>query len=516
MERIIKFCDVTLRDGEQTPGVHFTVSQKLDIAKRLRRMGTDIIEAGFPASSPGDFDAVSAVARDMADDDSCTVSALARMTTADIDAALRAVEPAKRKRLHVFIATSDIHLENKLHMTREQVLARIYECITYAKSKNIADEIEFSAEDATRTDLGFLCRAVECAVNAGASVINIPDTVGYTTPDEFTDILQTIRTAVRGRYELSVHCHNDLGLASANSIAAVQAGATQIECTINGLGERAGNAPFEEIVMALTVRHDVIGVFHRINTREITETSRLVASISGIPVSPNKAVVGANAFSHASGIHQHGVMNSRSTYEIMDPAAIGLNSADTIVLGKLSGRHAFADRVKTMGYSLTPEGIDAAFTRFKEIADKKSVITDEDIRAIVGEYLDSLEGRYYLSTFQIQSGNHIKAMALVTLKVTVDNTEPFEVTEAAPGEGPIDAAFNAVNRIAGAEATELVSYGITAVTEGTDALGEARVKIKSPSDGSVYTGRGVSTDVIKASIKAYLNAVNKWTNANKK
>ena len=268
--------------------------------------------------------------------------------------------------------------------------------------------------------------------------------------------------------------------------------------------------------MALTVRHDVIGVFHRINTREITETSRLVASISGIPVSPNKAVVGANAFSHASGIHQHGVMNSRATYEIMDPAAIGLNSADTLVLGKLSGRHAFAERVRTMGYSLTPEGIDAAFTRFKEIADKKSVITDEDVRAIVGEYLDSLEGRYYLSMFQIQSGNHIKAMALVTLKVTVDGEEPYEITEAAPGEGPIDAAFNAIERITCAQDTELISYNITAVTEGTDALGEARVRLKSLTDGSVYTGRGVSTDVIKASIKAYLNAVNKWTNATKK
>ena len=515
MERTIRFCDVTLRDGEQTPGVHFAAAQKLDIAKRLRRTGIDVIEAGFPASSTGDFDAVSAVAREMADCDTCTVSALARMTTGDIDTALAALEAAKRKRLHVFIATSDIHLENKLHMTREQVLARISQCITYAKSKHIADEIEFSAEDATRTDLGFLCQAVECAVAAGANVINIPDTVGYTTPDEFTDILQTIRTAVKGHYELSVHCHNDLGLASANSIAAVQAGATQIECTINGLGERAGNASFEEIVMALTVRHDVIGAFHHINTREITETSRLIASLSGIPVSPNKAVVGANAFSHASGIHQHGVMNSRATYEIMDPAAIGLNNADTIVLGKLSGSHAFAERVKTLGYSLTSEGIDAAFIRFKEIADKKSVITDEDLRAIVGEYLDSLESRYSLSTFQIQSGNHIKAMALVTLKITPDTGDPYEITEAAPGDGPIHAAFNAIKRIAGAENTILISYGINAVTEGTDALGEARVRLKA-EDNSVYTGRGVSTDVIKASIKAYLNAVNKWTNAKKR
>lgn len=513
MNRTLKFCDVTLRDGEQTPGVHFSVGQKLDIAKRLRRMGIDVIEAGFPVSSTGDFEAVSAVAHDMTNDDGCTLSALARMNPRDIDLALDAISPAKRKRLHVFIATSDIHLENKLHMTREDVLERIRDCVSYAKSKNIADEIEFSAEDATRTDLGYLCQAVETAVQSGATVVNIPDTVGYTTPDEFTDILHAVRNAVKGAYELSVHCHNDLGLASANSIAAVLAGATQIESTINGLGERAGNAPFEEIVMALTVRNDVLGAFHHIHTREITETSRLVASISGVPVSPNKAVVGANAFSHASGIHQHGVMNSRATYEIMDPAMIGLTAADTIVLGKLSGRHAFTERIKTLGYSLTPEGIEAAFNRFKEIADKKSVITDEDIRAIVGEYLDSLEGRYYLSTFQIQSGNHIKAMALVTLKVTVDDREPYEVTEAAPGEGPVDAAFNAIKRIAGADETTLVNYGITAVTEGTDALGEARVKIKSTADGTIYNGRGVSTDVIKASIKAYLNAINKWTNA---
>lgn len=516
MENYVKFCDVTLRDGEQTPGVHFATAHKLDIAKRLRVTGIDIIEAGFPASSPGDFDAVQKIAEEMSSPDEngkvCTVSALARLMKADIDSALLAIKPAYRKRLHTFIATSDIHLESKLKMTRAEVLDRIRELVAYAAAQKIADEIEFSAEDATRTDIDFLCEAVRCAVASGADIINIPDTVGYTTPEEFAAIINRIKLDVPGDYELSVHCHNDLGLASANSIAAVNAGVKQIESTINGLGERAGNAPFEEIVMALTVRRDIMHVTHGINTREITETSRLVSSLSGIAVPPNKAVVGANAFAHASGIHQHGIINNRSTYEIMDPSDVGLN-ANTIVLGKLSGRHAFAERVRTMGYSLNKEGIDASFARFKEIADKKSVITDDDIRAIVGEYLDSLEGRYYLSSFQIQSGNHIKSMALVTLKIA-EQEGGNEITEAAPGEGPVDAAFNAINRIAGAESTELVSYGITAVTEGTDALGEAKVKLKA--DGSIYTGRGVSTDIIKASIKAYLNAVNKWINSTKK
>jgi len=337
--------------------------------------------------------------------------------------------------------------------------------------------------------------------------------VGYTTPGEYSRIIRSIRQKVPGSYLISVHCHNDLGMATANSIAAAEAGAVQIECTVNGLGERAGNAALEEIVMAMKVRSDVIladgePLVTGIDTREITETSRLVASLSGIEIAPNKAIVGANAFAHASGIHQHGVMASRSTYEIMNPEDIGLSS-NTILLGKLSGRHAFADRIAQLGYSLTPEGIDTTFARFKEIADKKDIMRDDDLRAIVGEYLDSLEGRYYLNTFQIQSGNHISAMALVTLEVK-EGSGAHLVTEAAPGEGPIDAAFNAIDRIAGAESLELVSYDITAVTEGTDALGEAKVKIKS-AEGSTYTGRGVSTDVIKASIKAYLGAVNKWT-----
>lgn len=517
----IHIYDTTLRDGEQTPGVHFGVTQKLDIARRLAKTGVDVIEAGFPASSPGDREAVRAVseASGRGELGDTVVSALARMIPADIDAAADAVSPAKRKRLHIFIATSDIHLENKLRITRDECLARIRACTAYGRELGAFDEIEFSAEDATRSDFDFLCEAVRAAVEEGAGIVNVPDTVGYTTPAEFQEILIRLRGRVPGGWRMSVHCHNDLGMATANSLAAAECGAEQIECTVNGLGERAGNAAMEEIVMALKVRRDAIrcsgeALTCGIVTREITETSRLVASLSGVPVQPNKAVVGQNAFAHASGIHQHGVMAARGTYEIMNPEDLGLN-ANTIVLGKLSGRHAFADRVAQMGYSLDTAGIDATFARFKEIADKKSVLTDDDLRAIVGEYLDSLEGKYYLDTFQIQSGNHIRAMALVSLsaKDPADPAKETEViTEAAPGEGPVDAAFNAVNRIAGADGgrVELVSYGITAVTEGTDALGEARVKITDTASGTTYTGRGVSTDVIKASIKAYLGAINKW------
>lgn len=500
--KTIHFCDTTLRDGEQTPGVHFGAAQKYDIAMRLERLGMDVIEAGFPASSEGDFVAVRRVAANVRNS---TVSALARLTKNDIETAAAALEGISNRRIHVFIATSDIHLQHKLNITREEALARIREYVAYAR--RFFDEVQFSPEDATRSDPDFLLEAVKCAVDAGANIINIPDTVGYATPEEFSRLIKRVREALPEEITLGVHCHNDLGMATANTIAAISAGATQAECTINGLGERAGNTPFEETVMALTVRADIMGVSHNINTTEIIETSRLVSSISGVHVSPNKAIVGANAFAHASGIHQHGVMQSRATYEIMKPEDIGLTN-NTIILGKLSGRHAYAERVAKLGYSLDTVGLDATFGRFKEIADKKSVISDDDIRAIISEYLDSLEGRYYLSTFQIQSGNKMKAMGLVTLS---DGVKGQEVTEAAPGEGPIDAAFNAINRIAGADSVELISYDIHALTEGTDALGEAKVKIKEGA--SVFTGRGVSTDIVKSSIKAYLNAINKWDKA---
>ena len=514
--------DTTLRDGEQTPGVRFRPAQKLDIARRLAGCGVDVIEAGFPASSEGDFEAVHAIAAEAGEDGAalshCTVSALARLVKNDIDRAAEALAPAKHKRLHIFIATSDIHLKYKLNLTREEALERIRSLTSYSLSLGAFDEIEFSAEDATRTDPEFLKSALTLAASLGAKIINIPDTVGYTTPEEFSALISDMRRALPDDVKISVHCHNDLGMATANSLAALEAGAEQIECTVNGLGERAGNAAMEEVVMAMKVRSDRIlskaknppePLTCSVNTREISETSRLVASISGVSVSPNKAIVGKNAFAHASGIHQHGVMNSRQTYEIMRAEDLGLVS-DNIVLGKLSGKHAFAERVRALGYSLDESGIERTFVRFKEIADKKTSLTDDDIRAIIGEYLDSVDGRYKLVTFQIQSGNRMSAMALVTLD---DRAGGCEKTEAAPGSGPIDAAFNAINRIAGLENAdgisdaELVSYGITAVTEGTDALGEAKVNIKYRDN--VFAGKGVSTDIIKASIKAYLGAVNK-------
>lgn len=511
----IRLVDTTLRDGEQMPGVRFGVVQKLDIARRLAKTGIDVLEAGFPAASKGDFDAVQAIAAASANGELGTmrVSALARLMQSDIDTTARAFGSLKNARLHVFIATSDVHLEAKLKITRVECLERIRTWISYAKGLGAFGEIEFSAEDATRTDPVFLFETYRAAAESGADVLNVPDTVGYTTPHEFARLITEIRQNVPGDYEISVHCHDDLGMAVANSLSAVEAGATQIECCVNGLGERAGNASMEEIVMALTVRHDAIRqngetLTCGVHTKEITETSRLVASLAGVPVAPNKAVVGANAFAHASGIHQHGVMAARQTYEIMDPADVGLNS-NTIVLGKLSGRHAFAERVAQLGYSLDQAGVDHTFARFKEIAAKKPVMADEDIRAIIGEYLDSLEGRYMLHTFQIQSGNQIKAMALVSLHVKDGTEEGHIETEAAPGEGPVDAAFHAINRLSGAESVELLSYNITAVTEGADALGEAKVKIRG-EDGTTYSGRGVSTDIIKASIKAYLGAINKW------
>ena len=501
--RHIEILDTTLRDGEQTPGVRFSLSHKIEIAKQLDRMGVDCIEAGFPASSKGDFDAVAAISREV----SCSVQALARATKNDIDCAAEALKEAKSPIIHVFLATSDLHLEYKLKMTREEALSHIKEAVSYVKS--LCKRVQFSPEDATRSDREYLALAVKCAVDAGADIINIPDTVGYTVPTEYADLVRYLLSNVEGLSEriLCIHCHNDLGLAVANSICAVEAGALRVECTVNGLGERAGNASLEEVVMALRVRRDVLGADTDVNTKEILRTSRMVSSLTGLDIALNKPVVGSNAFAHESGIHQHGIMNNRRTYEIMDPEEIGLDKS-TLVLGKLSGRHAYGERIEKLGYAIDEKGIDATFARFKEIASKKVAVTDSDIRAIVNEYLDGLEGKYWIETFQIQSGNHMKAMALVSLK---DRVSDCVFTESAPGEGPIDAAFNTINRIAGADDVVLESYDLKAVTEGADALGEVKVKINS-NNGS-FTGRGVSTDVIKASIKAYVNAINKWTRA---
>ncbi|MBQ2729979.1 MAG: 2-isopropylmalate synthase [Clostridia bacterium] len=500
--RYIEILDTTLRDGEQTPGVRFSLSHKTEIAKQLERLGVDAIEAGFPASSKGDFEAVSAISREVR---GCSVQALARCTKSDIDTAAEALKDAVDPIIHVFIATSPVHLQYKLKITENECLERINEAVRYAKS--LCKTVQFSPEDATRSERDFLCLAVKTAVDAGADIINIPDTVGYAVPEEFAELVSYVIKnvpSVRDK-KISVHCHNDLGLAVANSITAVSAGATRVECAVNGIGERAGNASLEEVVMALRVRKDFCGCDTKVISRELLRTSRMVSSLAGYDISLNKAIVGQNAFAHESGIHQHGMMEHRETYEIMKPEEIGADKS-TMILGKLSGRHAYSERLTTLGYALDTKGIDATFNRFKEIANKKVAVTDSDIRAIVNEYLDGIEGKYWIDTFQIQSGNHMKAMALVSLKA---GDEVF--TESAPGEGPIDAAFNTINRIAKADDVHLESYNLKAVTEGADALGEVKVKISS--DRGAFTGRGVSTDVIKASIKAYVNAINKWARA---
>ena len=502
--RRIRFFDTTLRDGEQMPGVHLSRVHKVEIARQLERLQVDMIEAGFPASSAGDKKAVEAVAAALR---SSGTAALARCSRSDIDAAWEAVKGAVHPRIHVFIATSDIHIEYKLKSNREAVLEKISDSVSYARS--LCEDIEFSAEDAGRTDVDYLLAAVETAVRAGATTINIPDTVGYTMPADYGRLIHRIREHMDALTEscqtppliLSVHCHNDLGCATANSLAAIENGAEQVECTINGLGERAGNAALEEIVMALRIRSDYYGVTCGIETSQLIRTSRLISSLTGIAVPPNKAVVGDNAFAHESGIHQHGVLADRRTYEIMTPEMIGL-SKDNLVLGKLSGRHAFSQRVAELGYNLDPKGIDICFQRFKTLADKKTVC-DEDIMAIVNEYLDSLESIYTLDTFQIQSGNQQRAMAMISL-----NCGGTSIAEAALGDGPVNAAFNAINRLSGVDEIVLEEYTIKAVTEGADALGEAKVKISIY--GVSYSGRSASTDIIKASIKAYVNALNKW------
>ena len=499
MERQIKFFDTTLRDGEQTPGVNLNTEEKVRIAVQLEKMGIDVIEAGFAAASAGDFSAVQAVAQAM----TTTVTAsLARAVKADIDTAWEAVKGAKKPRIHVFIATSEVHMKFKLKMDAEQVYQRAIESVAYAKA--YCEDIEFSPEDASRSDRDFLCRVIEGVIDAGATVINIPDTVGYTTPEEFYELISGIRAKVPNidRAEISVHCHNDLGLAVANSLAAIRAGAAQIECTINGLGERGGNAAVEEIVMGLRTRRDYYNVRYNIDTTRISKVSKLVCALTGVPVQVNKAIVGANAFLHASGIHQHGVLAEKTTYEIMTPESVGIMDNNNIVLGKLSGRHAFEEKLGEMGFLIEKDGLDEAFRVFKETCDRKKNVTDEDIAAIASEYMSVVRGGYELEEFQIQSGNNIQSTALVNLRHNGDEAH----REVAIGSGPIDAAFNAVNRLLGRDFV-LEGYQIKAVTEGMDALGEVNVKILY--EDKIYKGRGVSTDIIEASIKAYVNAANR-------
>jgi 2-isopropylmalate synthase len=464
------------------------------------RSSVDVIEAGFAISSPGDFQSVKSIAETVKN---CTVASLSRARTEDIDSSWEAIKNAVSPRIHVFIATSPIHMEYKLKMSPDKVLERAVEMVKYAKK--YCSDIEFSAEDATRSDPEFLCRVFEAAINAGATVINVPDTVGYTTPDEFYRLISTIKNNVSNidKAIISVHCHNDLGMAVANTLAAARAGATQLECTINGIGERAGNAAMEEIVMALKTRPQLFDLDCRVDTTQIYRSSKLISSITGVSVQPNKAIVGANAFAHESGIHQHGVLANKITYEIMTPESIGLTQ-NTMVLGKHSGRHAFEDRLKALGYNLTREELDETFQKFKVLADKKKVVQDADLEVLLQHKAVEVPETYRLDRFVINTGNTITATASVRL--IKFNGEEQIIEEVSTGDGPIDAAFKAIDKIAGITFT-LEDYSLRSVTEGQDAQGEAYVKIRSNS--KVYTGKGVSTDVFEASVLSYVNAINK-------
>jgi 2-isopropylmalate synthase len=506
--------DTTLRDGEQSPGATLNTDEKLEIARQLARLGVDIIEAGFPASSPGDLEAVQRIAREVRGPVIC---GLARCVKSDIDAAWEAIREAERRRIHVFIATSDIHIEHKLRMTREQVLARTREMVAYARS--LCEDIEFSPEDATRSDPEFMCQVLGAAIEAGATTLNIPDTVGYTTPGEFGELIREIRERTPGIEGaiISVHCHNDLGMATANSLAAVRAGARQVECTINGLGERAGNAALEEIVMALHTRRSYFGVSTNIETRELYPSSRMVSTYTGLAVQANKAIVGANAFAHEAGIHQDGILKHRQTYEIMDATMVGL-SDNTLVLGKHSGRHAFGDKLEQMGYHLDHDQLNRAFARFKELADRKKIITDRDLEAIVSDEVFQPAEVYRLLQIQVSAGDR----AIPTATVRLQGPGGEIVTDAAHGTGPVDAVYKAINRIVGVP-NELVEFAVNAVTEGIDAVGEVTIRIEAEGNGDenlpmnaqtgrrtyLFSGHGASTDIIVASGRAYMSALNK-------
>ncbi|SHE79313.1 2-isopropylmalate synthase [Desulforamulus putei] len=499
MSNRVYIFDTTLRDGEQSPGVSLNINEKLQIARQLTRLGVDIIEAGFPITSPGDFAAVQAVAREVR---GVTVAGLARANFKDIDSAWEALRDAEQARIHTFIATSDIHLKYKLRKDRDQVVEAAVAAVKHAKK--YTSDVEFSAEDASRSDVDYLARVFGEVIKAGATVINIPDTVGYAMPEEFALFIKQVMERTPGieKVIVSVHCHDDLGLAVANSLAAVGAGARQVEGTINGIGERAGNAALEEVVMGLYTRKDRYGLTTGFNTREIYRTSRLVSSLTGMPVQPNKAVVGKNAFAHESGIHQDGVLKERTTYEIMNPEMVGI-AASNLVLGKHSGRHAFRDRLAELGYNLTDDELNLAFARFKSLADKKKEITDEDLQAIVDDEIRHIPDTYTLEYFHISSGTTVVPTATVGLRVGDERKE-----DAACGDGPVDAIYKAVDKITGLSCT-LVNYTINAITGGKDALGDVTVKLKCNGREKIYTGRGVSTDILEASARAYVNAVNK-------
>jgi len=496
--KIIIF-DTTLRDGEQSPGASLMPKGKLEIAEQLARLKVDVIEAGFPISSRGDFEAVKAVAKQIKGPVIC---GLARCLKNDIDAAYQAVKYAKRHRIHVFLATSKIHMKYKLRKAEDEILRLAVWAVKYAK--RFADYIEFSPEDASRTDKEFLYQVVRAVIDAGATTVNIPDTVGYAIPYEFGRLIKGIKENVDNvdKCVLSVHCHDDLGLAVANSVAALQNGARQIECTINGLGERAGNASMEEIVMAVNTRKDFFELTSGIKTQELYKTSQLVSRLTGIMVQPNKAIVGANAFSHESGIHQDGVLKRRTTYEIMKPSDVGVEMT-RLVLGKHSGRHAFSERLKKLGFNLNEKEINRAFENFKKLADKKKEIFDEDLIAIVEDSTRSIAEKYHLESIQVTSGNKIVPNAAIKLKYGKKAVEASST-----GDGPVDACYKAIDKATGLKG-RLLNYSLRAITGGKDAVGDVTVRIKVK--GEVIMGRGSSTDIIEASAKAYLNAINRIT-----
>jgi 2-isopropylmalate synthase len=499
MQNRIMIFDTTLRDGEQAPGASMSVKEKVELAHQLESMNVDVIEAGFPVSSPAQYDATNRIAREL---EKTTVAGLARANNKDIEAAAKALEPAKRKRIHTFIATSAIHMEHKLRKSPDEVLKMAVEAVKYSKS--LVDEVEFSPEDACRSEISFLVEITQAVIEAGATIVNIPDTVGYTMPDEYGRIIAALIEKVPNIANaiLSTHCHNDLGMAVANSLAGVLNGARQVECTINGIGERAGNAAMEEVVMAIKTRPDVYkDIYCDIKTTEIARASRLVSRLSGFAVAPNKAIVGCNAFAHESGIHVHGVLKHRETYEIMTPETVGYEGS-RMVLGRHSGRAGFADRCKKLGYKLSEEELQAAFEKFLALADKKKEVFDDDIAAIIDDEVRHTERFYSLDHLLVACGTGTLPTASIKIK-----TSEEVLMAAACGDGPIDAAYQAIRNATGISA-ELETYTISAVTGGKDAMGEVTVKVKA-QDGSTHIGRGVSTDIIEASAKAYIDAINK-------
>ena len=504
MDKVIIF-DTTLRDGEQAAGGTLNIQEKLEIARQLEKLGVDIIEAGFPVSSPGDFTAVSTISKEIKESAVC---ALTHANFNAIDRAWEAVKEAVHPRIHVFLSASDIHLIHQLKKSRDEIMKMA--CDAVARAKGYTDDIEFSPMDASRTEPQYLYQILEAVIKAGATTVNIPDTVGYAIPEEFGRLIEGIFANVPNidKAVVSVHCHNDLGLAVANSLEAIRRGARQAECTINGIGERAGNASLEEIVMAIRTRKDLYDLTTGIDTKQIYRTSRLVSELTGFPVQPNKAIVGANAFGHASGIHQDGMIKMPITYEIIDPRTVGIPSS-SLVLGKLSGRNAFKQRLSELGYTLSDEDLNKAFVAFKELADKKKDITDRDIESLVAEEQRTVSEEYHLDRIQVTCGDR----GIPTAAVRLIGPDGKAVEDAALGTGPVDAVYKAINRIVKLP-NSLTEFTVKSVTEGIDAIGEVLIRIES--DGVTYTGRGADTDIIVSSAKAYINALNRLLAAKNK